>query len=76
MAEKKAKVAVDVVDKEGAVVRTYTAKQHGKDFKDLADEFAGKVEGRKVVASDNADEEDEKVVASDNADEEDEDEDK
>lgn len=41
-------VAVNVVDSNG-VIRTYSEKEHGKNFLDLANEFAGKVEGRKVV---------------------------
>ncbi len=41
---------VDVIDANG-VIRTYSLKEHGKDFRKHADEFAGKVEGRKVVAA-------------------------
>ena len=40
--------AVNVVDSNG-VIRSYTRKEHGDDFLKLANEFAGKVEGRKVV---------------------------
>lgn len=42
--------AVDVVDGSG-VLRTYSKAQHGAKFLDHANEFAGKVEGRKVVVS-------------------------
>ena len=47
--EKKVKDSVDVVDKEGNYIRTYNEELHGDDFKDLANTFAGKVEGRSVV---------------------------
>ncbi len=43
--------AVDVLDKNGALVRTYSVKVHGKGFMDLAEEFAAKEEGRKIVNS-------------------------
>jgi hypothetical protein len=39
----------DVVDANG-VIRSYSVKVHGDDFLKLAEEFAGKVDGRKVVA--------------------------
>lgn len=41
--------AVSVVDNNGEVIRTYSKEAHGADFRAHADEFAGKVEGRKVV---------------------------
>lgn len=41
--------AVDVIDANG-VIRTYSQEKHGKNFREHADEFASKVEGRKVVA--------------------------
>lgn len=46
----KSATLVDVLDKNGAFIRTYSVKVHGEDFRELAEEFAGKVEGRKVVA--------------------------
>ena len=46
---KSAKV-VSVVDNHGEHIRSYSEKEHGEDFRALADEFASKVEGRKVVA--------------------------
>ena len=47
--EKGATVAhVDEVD--GARIRTYSKAEHGADFMALAKEFAGKAEGRVVVA--------------------------
>ena len=48
---KKIKDAVDVVDKNGEYIRTYSRKVHGKDYKKLAEEFAEKVAGRKVVSA-------------------------
>jgi hypothetical protein len=42
--------AVDVV-KDGQYIRTYSAAVHGEKFAELAEEFASKVEGRKVVPS-------------------------
>lgn len=48
-APKKGATVVDVVGPEG-VIRTYSQEEHGKKFLEYADEFAGKVEGRKVVA--------------------------
>lgn len=32
----------------GQFIRTYSKEVHGKNYKDLAEEFAGKVEGREV----------------------------
>ena len=52
--------AVDVVGASG-VIRTYSIKVHGKDFKKHAEEFASKVEGRKVVAHKSAKEEGEEA---------------
>lgn len=40
---------VNVIDANG-VIRTYSEAEHGKKFRELADEFASKAEGRKVVA--------------------------
>ena len=40
---------VKVVDQNGELVREYSLKVHGEDFLTLAEEFAGKVGGRKVV---------------------------
>lgn len=48
-APKKGGTAVDVVGVDG-FIRTYSKKEHGADFRALADEFASKAEGRKVVA--------------------------
>jgi len=45
----KIKDAVDVVNRDGEHIRTYSKKVHGKDYKKLAEEFAKKVAGRKVV---------------------------
>ena len=39
---------VQVVDKNGDVIRTYSEKVHGGDFLKHAGEFASKEEGRKV----------------------------
>lgn len=39
-----------VDDANGERIRTYTQEVHGDAFLDLAKEFAGKVEGRSVVA--------------------------
>lgn len=41
--------AVDVVGANG-VIRTYSKELHGAKFRAYADEFAGKAEGRHVVA--------------------------
>lgn len=57
-AEKAAKEALGGVPKNATVVhvdheegrRTYSKEEHGDNFLDLAAEFAGKVEGRSVVA--------------------------
>ncbi len=46
---KKIKDAVDVLDKEGNYIRTYSKKEHGSGYKKLAEGFASKVAGRKVV---------------------------
>ena len=43
------KVAVN--DKNGEFIREYSSDVHGKDFLALAQEFAGKEEGRTVVES-------------------------
>lgn len=40
---------VNVIDSNG-VIRTYSVEEHGKKFLEHAEEFASKVEGRKVVA--------------------------
>ena len=42
--------AVSVADANG-IIRTYSKREHGEDFRELAEEFAGKQEGRKVVAA-------------------------
>lgn len=47
MAKKK---EVSVFAPDGSYIRTYSEKLHGKKFEELAKEFAGKVEGRKVKA--------------------------
>lgn len=39
---------VQVVDRNGDVIRKYSKKVHGADFLENAAEFAGKEEGRKV----------------------------
>lgn len=46
---KKIKDAVDILDKEGNYIRTYSKKDNGKDYKKLAEEFTNKVAGRKIV---------------------------
>ncbi|QGH73127.1 MAG: alkyl hydroxyperoxide reductase E [Podoviridae sp. ctviO18] len=40
---------VTVVDRNGDVVHTYSKREHGAEFLKLAQEFAGKVEGRKLI---------------------------
>lgn len=44
---------VDVIDG-GGLIRSFSEAQHGKKFREHADEFASKVEGRKVVAHEEA----------------------
>ena len=39
---------VSVLDGNGALIRQYSLKLHGEAFRDLANEFAGKEEGRVV----------------------------
>ena len=39
---------VSVKDSNGALIRHYSLKVHGETFRDLANEFAGKEEGRVV----------------------------
>ncbi len=39
---------VEVVGGNGEVIRTYSQQQHGKNFVELAIEFASKVAGRKL----------------------------
>lgn len=39
---------VTVKDRNGEVIRSYSLEVHGETFRDLADEFAGKEEGRVV----------------------------
>ena len=58
--------SVDVLGANG-VIRTYSIKVHGKDFKKHAEEFASKVEGRKVVAHKSAKAEDEDVGTGEEA---------
>ena len=41
--------SVDVVTEAGKLVRSYSASQHGKDYKDLAKEFVAKNEGYKLA---------------------------
>lgn len=43
--------SVDVHAPDGSVIRTYSKERHGDGFLDHANEFASKVVGRKVVAS-------------------------
>lgn len=45
--------AVDVLAEDGSVIRTYSEKEHGKDFRKLAEEFVGKKSnsGVKIVAA-------------------------
>lgn len=40
--------SVDVLDGHGEFIRTYSEAVHGEDFRVLAEEFAGKVKGRKL----------------------------
>lgn len=40
---------VSVLDGNGSLIRHYSLKVHGETFRDLANEFAGKEEGRVVV---------------------------
>lgn len=47
--EKTATTAADVLSANGAVVRTYTEEVHGKDFAELAKEFAEQTKGFTVV---------------------------
>ena len=54
---KQSKRAVDVLDADGNYIRTFELKIHGKDYKKLAEEFAKKVAGRKVVPAEERGEE-------------------
>lgn len=40
---------VDVFDRKGTYIRTYSLEVHGKKYVELAKGFASKVAGRKVV---------------------------
>ncbi len=48
-APKKGAKSVKVVDSKTGASRVYSLEVHGEDFRELAEEFAGKVSSRKVV---------------------------
>lgn len=52
----KLKKAKDVLDREGEYIRTFSEEIHGKKYVALAEKFAKKVAGRKVVPAEKREE--------------------